>query len=133
MIEALGELYWVPSGGVGGDPAEPRDEFDFDYITDAVAEVGTLYPSDQPLYRARIHVDRTRHTRFSPQEMGAPPPELTPIGRANRRSEPVLYLASDEETAHVAGALPRPGPIRAIAWAPPCGGLMPLHSLRTSQ
>jgi hypothetical protein len=50
-------------------------------------------------YRARIHKDRYRYKRFSLNEMGAPPPERAENYRANRKGEPVLYLANDDKTA----------------------------------
>jgi RES domain-containing protein len=37
--------------------------------------------------------------RYRLDEMGAPPPDRTPAGRANRTGEPVLYMASDMQTA----------------------------------
>jgi RES domain-containing protein len=57
------------------------------------------YEPGKILYRARIHKDRFRPERFNLPEVGAPPPEKALAGRANRKNEPVLYLANDGQTA----------------------------------
>lgn len=70
-----------------------------DRISFAVEDRGTTYPTDSVLYRARIYTVRGRTERFGLEEMGAPPPDKTPAQRANRAGEPVLYMASDTDTA----------------------------------
>ena len=70
-----------------------------DEIQYAVEDRGTIYPANSVLYRARIYTVRGRSERFGFEEMGAPPPDKTPAQRANRAGEPVLYMASDTNTA----------------------------------
>ena len=48
------------------------------------------------LYRARILPDEC--DKLSPKEMGCPPPEKTPAGRANPLGIPYLYLCDNKET-----------------------------------
>lgn len=72
---------------------------EIDRIEFALSDVGQTYPAATILYRARIHKDRTREIRFTLDELGAPPPDKTPPQRANRAGEPVLYMASDMQTA----------------------------------
>ncbi len=87
--------------------AEPSDENGdeggngprYDAVVDAVDSVGLSYVTSHAHFRARIHKDRARRTRFAPEEMGAPTPDVATAGRANREHEPVLYLASDDRTA----------------------------------
>lgn len=85
----------------GFEEADPPEEeiSEMDRISFAVEDRGTTYPSDSVLYRARIYTVRGRTERFSLEEMGAPRPEETPAGRANRAGHPVLYMASDMQTA----------------------------------
>jgi RES domain-containing protein len=70
-----------------------------DQLEAALEDLLVTYEPGKILYRARIHKDRFRTERFNLPEVGAPPPDKVPAGRANRKNEPVLYLASDEETA----------------------------------
>jgi len=49
-----------------------------------------------PLFRVRIS---RKNEKISASEMGKPPKEIAPDGRANPRGIPYLYLASDLETA----------------------------------
>lgn len=70
-----------------------------DQLETAFEDLTTIYEPGKILYRARIHKDRFQTNRFQLSELGAPPPDVTPAGRANRKKEPVLYLASDGETA----------------------------------
>lgn len=87
---------WIPTEG---------DTFGLDYedfpdqLEVAFEDLSTTYGPGKILYRARKHDDRFRPERFRLSEMGAPPPTETPAGRANRKNEPMLYLASDTETA----------------------------------
>lgn len=69
------------------------------YLEVACEDMSTVYEPGHILYRARIHNERTRIEKFTITELGAPPPENTKAARANRAGEPVLYLASDAETA----------------------------------
>lgn len=86
------------------DPPE-AEEYEAPEITEmqriafAVEDRGISYPSASILYRARIYTVRDRKEKFSLEEMGAPPPEKTPAARANRAGHPVLYMASDMQTA----------------------------------
>ena len=70
-----------------------------DRIEYAIEEKAHIIESGKVYYRARIHKDRKRKTRLSPGEMGPPPRDEAKAGRGNKEKEPVLYLASDEETA----------------------------------
>ena len=64
----------------------------------ALGDLGTTYSCSRPLYRARVY-ETGRTTPFSPEELGAPPRTRAPAGRANRAGEPVLYVATDFDTA----------------------------------
>lgn len=70
-----------------------------DQLEVAFEDLLNIYEPDKILYRARIHKDRFRTQRFTLAGLGAPPQDRTPAGRANRKNEPVLYLASDDSTA----------------------------------
>ena len=65
----------------------------------AIEDLGTIINKGAVFFRARVHKDRGRVKRFALEDLGAPPAEKTPSGRANRKNKPVLYLASDEPTA----------------------------------
>lgn len=75
------------------------DRDPFDYIADAVESAGLEFTVKRPHFRARIHKDRSNRALIPLTEMGAPPPERVKAARANRARQPVLYLASDEQTA----------------------------------
>ena len=77
---------------------EPIDSLP-DQLETALEDLSRTYETGHILYRARIHKDRFREKWFSLAEVGAPPPDDAPAGRANRKKEPVLYLASNAETA----------------------------------
>lgn len=70
-----------------------------DQLEAVFEDLSILYKPGKILFRARIHDDRFRNDWFNLSEVGAPPPEKTPAGRANRKGEPIMYLASDSETA----------------------------------
>jgi RES domain-containing protein len=70
-----------------------------DQLEVAFEDLLVAYVPGKILYRARIHKNRFRKERFDLAEVRAPPRDKAPAGRANRKNEPVLYLASDEETA----------------------------------
>jgi len=70
-----------------------------DQMEVAFEDLATIYEPGEVLYRARIHKDRYRKDMFRLDEMGAPPPDRTLDGRANRAGQPVFYLASDADTA----------------------------------
>ena len=70
-----------------------------DQLEVAFEDLSVTYEPGKTLYRARIHKDRFRSGRFHPAELAAPPPDKTPAGRANRKGEPVLYIANDPATA----------------------------------
>lgn len=77
------------------DEGYPR----LDEVKWAIENRGITYAAKSFLYRARVYTDRTRTERFTLEEMGAPPSEKTPAQRANRKGEPVLYMATDLQTA----------------------------------
>lgn len=56
-------------------------------------------PVGSVLFRARIHQPSKRNELFVCEELHAPPKEHAEAGRANGKGEPVLYLASDINTA----------------------------------
>ena len=70
-----------------------------DQLRLAFEDLTTVFSVNTLLYRARIHQDRARSDRFRLDELGAPPPDLARPGRANRKGEPVLYLATNKSTA----------------------------------
>lgn len=70
-----------------------------DRIELAIEDRTSVLKAGRCFWRARIHKDRNRKTRFTPSEMGAPPPNVATAGRANKANEPVLYLATDYQTA----------------------------------
>ncbi len=71
----------------------------FGALSAALDDMSEVCQTGMPVYRARLHDNRSQVRRFEPREMGAPPAELAPAGRANRNGSPVLYAASDEATA----------------------------------
>ncbi|ULA66886.1 MAG: RES domain-containing protein [Nitrospira sp.] len=77
------------------DEGYPR----LDQIQFAIKDRGTIFRTRSSLYRARVYTDRSRRERFTLEEMGAPPPDKTPAQRANRKGEPVMYMATDLQTA----------------------------------
>lgn len=62
-------------------------------------DLAVSYKQGHIFYRARIHDDRYRTNKFSTSDLGAPPRKEAIAGRANRKNEPVLYLANNEKTA----------------------------------
>jgi len=99
------ETYFEQGGSFGGlsglsDKYEDTEYEGFpDQLEVALEDLSTIYEPDKILYRARIHKDRFRTQRLTLPELGAPSPDETPAGRANRKNEPVLYLANDGPTA----------------------------------
>lgn len=77
---------------------DPMDDLP-DQLEAAFEDLSHTYAPGHVLYRARIHDNRFRNVWFNLSEVGAPPSDKTPAGRANRNSEPVLYLADNAETA----------------------------------
>lgn len=65
----------------------------------AFEDLATFCEPKRKFYRARVHDDRRRTSRFTSAEVGAPPPEKAKAGRANQDGQPVLYLASNKSTA----------------------------------
>jgi len=84
-------------------PANPNQIAPDDDLPDQLAvafeDLSYTYEPSRILYRARIHEDRFREKWFSRDEVGAPPPQNTRAGRANRKNKPVLYLAENLKTA----------------------------------
>jgi RES domain-containing protein len=72
---------------------------EFRRLDAALENLATNLPIGTEFYRARRHEPRSRKAWFDPDEMGAPPPANAESQRANRKGEPVLYMASDIETA----------------------------------
>jgi RES domain-containing protein len=70
-----------------------------DQIEIAFEDLATQLPVNEILHRARIHKDRTRTARYEKHELSAPPPQRAKAGRANRKGDPVLYLATNKSTA----------------------------------
>jgi len=77
---------------------DPIDDLP-DQLEVAFEALSLSYESGKFLYRARIHEDRFRNYRFNLSEIDAPPSENARAGRANRKDEPVLYLANNAKTA----------------------------------
>lgn len=65
----------------------------------AIEESARTFKAGKIYWRARIHEDRKRKIRFVLSEMGAPPAKDARAGRANKSKEPVLYLATNDNTA----------------------------------
>jgi RES domain-containing protein len=64
----------------------------------AFEDLSVSVPAGQVYFRARRQ-KRGRSSRYEPQELSAPLPEDAKAGRANRKCEPVLYLATNRSTA----------------------------------
>ena len=83
--------------------AENNDDPEYTNLPDqlevAFEDLSVSYEPGKFFYRARIHKERSRRERFKLSELSAPSPNDATEGRANRKSEPVLYLASDSKTA----------------------------------
>jgi len=65
----------------------------------ALEDLSCELPAGTFLFRARIHEPSTRKELFTILDLQAPPPKDATAGRANREGEPVLYLASNINTA----------------------------------
>jgi RES domain-containing protein len=76
---------------------EIADEFP-DRLSAAFENLSVPVPAGQVYFRARLQ-DRGRSSRYVPHELSAPPPEKARAGRASRKGEPVLYLATNRSTA----------------------------------
>ena len=72
---------------------------EIDRLGFALSESGISYSANSVLYRARRHLPKHGHDRFSAADMGAPSPDNARAQRANRVGHPVLYMASDTQTA----------------------------------
>lgn len=70
-----------------------------DILEVACEDLVKEYQEGDILYRARTHKNRSLREKFTLEELGAPSPRNAKASRANRYGEPVLYLASDVETA----------------------------------
>ena len=70
-----------------------------DSLEAASEDLSTKYEEGNILFRARIHNERSRTEKFTLTELGTPSADRARSGRANRKGEPVLYLASNTETA----------------------------------
>lgn len=84
----------------------------------ALEDMSIILEPGQTLYRARIHEDRLRTSRFTAAEVGAPPAEKVKAARANQAKQPVLYLARNKSTA-LAEVRPWKGAVVALATAVP--------------
>jgi RES domain-containing protein len=70
-----------------------------DQLELAIEDLGVEYNADAQLFRARCHKESGPAERYALQDLSAPPPKMTPVGRANRKGQPALYMASDPSTA----------------------------------
>jgi RES domain-containing protein len=61
-------------------------------------DLSCILPEGGTFWRARRY-KREDKDRFGLEDVRAPPPECANAGRANRKGEPVLYLASNAKTA----------------------------------
>lgn len=93
------------------------------WVIDYYEEVGeSILAEGEVLYRARLHdVDQSR--AFTPEKMGAPPPELAGAGRVNPAGLPYLYVANSSQTA-IAEVRPWTGALISV------GEFRPTKSLR---
>lgn len=98
LEEALATPEETAHGAIEPD-TRPDDRLRFDRLEVALEDLATELPAGQVLYRARIHEERRRVEWFGLAELAAPPPERAVASRANRAGQPVLYLASDADTA----------------------------------
>lgn len=76
-------------------------EIDYEFpsrLSVAFEDLSVSVPAGQTYFRARLQ-DRGRTSRYEPHGLSAPPPEDAKAGRANRKGEPVLYLATNRSTA----------------------------------
>ena len=80
-----------PDGGIG-DVADPKG-----WIPPLLEELAINLPGSTTVFRARWEGPVKK--LFPKEKMGAPPPDMTPGGRANAPGIPVLYAALDHETA----------------------------------
>ena len=92
--------YWyqIASEAASGN-ISPETEKLFQYIGLVLEDLSETLIEGMTVYRARIHDKRERKSRYELHEIGAPPPDCTKAGRANREGKPVLYLATDGDTA----------------------------------
>lgn len=70
-----------------------------DRFTVAIEDLCTALPVGSELFRSRLHEERRRTEWYGLEEMGAPPAHKAKAQRANHLGQPVLYLASDMQTA----------------------------------
>lgn len=81
------------------DDDPPNFELDLPSEFEIVLEdLSCTLSEGDTFWRARRYEPKHK-ARFGPEDVKAPSPDRTPAGRANRKGEPVLYLASDARTA----------------------------------
>jgi len=76
-----------------------KSDWEPNRIEATIFGLAEIYPAEANFFRARIYTDLLRTKPFELDELGAPKPESVPAQRANRKSEPVLYLANNAKTA----------------------------------
>jgi len=94
-------LSGTPGGGFDAQAvAKLEREFseEFPRLAAAFEDLAVSVPVGQVYFRARLQ-DRGRRTRYEAHELSAPPSEKAKAGRANRKNEPVFYLATNRSTA----------------------------------
>ncbi|NUO81279.1 RES family NAD+ phosphorylase [candidate division KSB1 bacterium] len=91
----IGTLQWQSQNHASGEYLSFSDE----QLRFAIDELSSAFAECKIFSRARIHKERAKKERFQLADLAAPSPEFATPGRANRKGEPVLYLASDDSTA----------------------------------
>ena len=76
-------------------------------------DLATTLDEGEKLYRARIG-SQDSEGPYPTENMGLPPPQETPPGRANPRGIPVFYMATDQNTA-IAEVRPWKGALVSVA------------------
>ena len=97
--EGQKDIQPVAGGDTPCDDADlPSTELDLPSEFEvALEDLSSFLPEGTTFWRARRY-ERRRKVRFGPEDLKSPP-ECARAGRANRKGEPVLYLASDAKTA----------------------------------
>lgn len=78
-------------------PEQLRQEVD-NYLHELLVHGEEIVNSDLAFYRAWLH-EFDQHEGFSRDKMGAPPKQKTSQGRIQPQGQPVLYTATDADTA----------------------------------
>lgn len=91
----------------------PRNQLDIEELSALLPALAVAPTEGIPgeWFRARIQPDSSK---FKPEEMMAPPPNVASHGRANPAGIPYLYLASQAQTA-IAETRPHTGEVACVA------------------